>query len=101
MVKRNTVAKAGKHVVSFADDGSPRVLNDDGALRQAHPAASVLLTVLETAAFLKVSKSALNKWRGEGSGPRYVRLTGGTVRYRVTDLLAFIDERVRTSTSAA
>ena len=59
-----------------------------------------LLTVGEVAALLKVSRSALNKWRVYGSGPRFVYV-GRRVRYRPADIAAFIADSTRTSTSAA
>lgn len=77
--KKNTVAKVGKHVVSFAGDGQ-------------------LLTVEETAEFLRCSISILNKWRVTGSGPRFTKV-GARVRYRLADLTDFIEIRTRTSTS--
>lgn len=36
------------------------------------------------------SLRTLQRWRGEGYGPPYIRI-GGTVHYRVADVLAFED----------
>jgi predicted site-specific integrase-resolvase len=58
-----------------------------------------LFTVSETARHLRVSVSSLNKWRGEGGGPRYV-LIGRRIRYRPSDIAAYVREQTRTSTSA-
>jgi predicted DNA-binding transcriptional regulator AlpA len=53
----------------------------------------------ETAARnLGVTENCLAKWRCCGGGPRFVKI-GRRVRYRRTDLDAFITERVRASTS--
>jgi hypothetical protein len=80
MDKRKTVIRSGRRIVSIAGDGR-------------------LLTVGETAEFLRCSASALNKWRVSGAGPRYVRLNG-LVRYRVSDLAAFLENKSRISTSS-
>lgn len=45
----------------------------------------------ETARRLQVSVGALRKWRREGEGPVFVRL-GRCVRYKLSDLLAYLDQ---------
>ena len=60
--------------------------------------AMTLKTVREAAETLSLSVSALNKWRVEGRGPRFVRL-GGRVRYRDEDIESFITAGIRESTS--
>ncbi len=45
-----------------------------------------------------ISPRTLQRWRLEGVGPTFVKL-GRLVRYRQSDLEAFLDERARTSTS--
>ena len=65
----------------------------------AGDSSEALLTTKETAALLRCSISALNKWRVRGDGPRFVRL-GGRVRYRRADLTRYIADRTRASTSA-
>jgi predicted DNA-binding transcriptional regulator AlpA len=59
-----------------------------------------VLTVREAAALLKCSISSLNKWRVYGVGPRFVKI-GGCVRYRSSELQAYLETRTRTSTAAA
>jgi hypothetical protein len=81
MSRRNTVAKVGKHVVTFGGDGRDH-----------------LLTPEETARRLAVSISSLNKWRVAGTGPRFVRV-GTRVRYHPADLAAYVTENTRRSTS--
>lgn len=47
---------------------------------------------------LGVTENCLAKWRCLGGGPKFVKI-GRRIRYRRTDLDAFITERVRASTS--
>jgi predicted DNA-binding transcriptional regulator AlpA len=59
------------------------------------------LTPLDTAAaadFVGLSKSALEKLRCFGTGPKYLKLNRA-VRYRVSDLEAWLSERIVSSTS--
>lgn len=49
---------------------------------------------------LGLATSTLEKLRTYGGGPRYVKL-GRAVRYRVSDLEAYLAERVVESTSQA
>ena len=108
MTRKNTIAKIGKAVVSFDGEGDEHcVAASSGSHRSAGkgpsargPPPDSLLTVEETAGFLRCSISALNKWRVSGNGPRFVRV-GARVRYRTSDLLNFIENRTRVSTSEA
>jgi predicted DNA-binding transcriptional regulator AlpA len=52
----------------------------------------------QAAAFLKLSPRTLERHRTDGTGPLFVRL-GRLVRYRETDLRAWVEKAVRTSTS--
>lgn len=54
------------------------------------------LTTDQAAELLTVSPSTLEVWRYRGTGPRFVKI-GRSVRYRQSDLAAFIDERARVS----
>jgi len=60
--------------------------------------ASALLNVRQAAARLGLSKSTLDKMRGAGKGPRYVKTTDRAVRYDPTDLDHWIAGR-RTQTT--
>ena len=80
MPKRNTITKVDKQI--------------------AGPPLDSLLTVEELAEILRVSVSALNKWRGLGRGPRFVRV-GACVRYRASDVAAFVQLQTRISTSSS
>lgn len=53
-----------------------------------------LLTVKQLAAFLQVPVSTVYAWRHTGDGPRGIRVSGRHVRYRRSDVEAFLDERV-------
>lgn len=65
-----------------------------------------MLDTHDAAELLGVSPRTLEAWRVRGGGPRYVVLGAatvrrGVVRYRRTDLDAYVGARVRSSTSAA
>lgn len=57
------------------------------------------LDTIEAAHYLGLQKTTLEAWRCRGGGPRYVKL-GRAVRYRLSDLDAWLDSRVRESTCA-
>jgi len=62
--------------------------------------ASPLLTVPEAAEYLRVSTKTLARLRCEGGGPKFVGGgRGSRVTYRRTDLDAWINSRVRSTTS--
>ena len=56
------------------------------------------LSVTETAQYLKVSESYLNKLRSTGGGPVFMKF-GARVVYAVADIDAWASERRRASTS--
>ena len=58
-----------------------------------------LLTPPEAARIFNLSERALENWRHRGGGPKFVRVSGRCIRYRRGDLLAWIGERLRNSTS--
>jgi hypothetical protein len=51
------------------------------------------LSVKHAATYLDVSPVALDHWRSRGIGPPYVRLHTGGIRYRLSDLNAFLIAR--------
>jgi predicted DNA-binding transcriptional regulator AlpA len=66
----------------------------------AVPAAQPLMNEHQAAALLGVAVKTLRNWRCRGDGPKFVKLGGGRmVRYRESDLSAFIERDVRASTS--
>jgi hypothetical protein len=46
----------------------------------------------------RVSEGTLERWRSEGIGPIFLKLQG-SVRYRLSDIVAFEEESLRKSTS--
>lgn len=55
------------------------------------------MNTLDAAAYLGLSHHTLNQWRYQGRGPLFVRL-GRAVRYRKSDLDAYLEESLRRST---
>ncbi|WP_343031967.1 helix-turn-helix domain-containing protein [Roseovarius bejariae] len=58
-----------------------------------------LMTEHEAADMLCYSVRALQNWRHRGGGPRFVKVSARSVRYRSKDLLAWIEERTVAHTS--
>jgi predicted DNA-binding transcriptional regulator AlpA len=52
-----------------------------------------LLNEREVARRLGVSVATTRRWRMEGQGPRYVKVSKSAVRYRPEDLRAYLDAR--------
>lgn len=50
-----------------------------------------LLDENEASASLSVAVQTLRNWRWRGEGPRYVKVGARLVRYRRSDLAAFVD----------
>ena len=59
-----------------------------------------LLNQRATAAYLSISERTLERWRVSGTGPAFVKMNR-RVAYRQTDLIEWINSRVRQSTSDA
>lgn len=57
-----------------------------------------IFTTREAAAYCRLGKPTLERFRISGDGPRYCKL-GGSVRYRRTDLDAWLESRLIRSTS--
>ena len=62
------------------------------------PFDSELLTPKQAARFINMSESFLAKARMNGDGPRYLKL-GRAVRYRKSDLVAWLKMSAKTSTA--
>ena len=58
-----------------------------------------LINEKEAAVFLGVTRRALQQWRLNGSGPKYVKISQRCVRYRRIELIKWSEERLRSSTS--
>lgn len=58
------------------------------------------LTSDEVAALLKVTRKTVEYWRQHGKGPTWRKYGNGAIRYRMSDVRAFMDSaQVRRSTS--
>jgi len=58
-----------------------------------------VLTTAELAEYLKVPEQTVHKWRVTGRGPRGSRV-GRHVRYRMVDVLAWLDANASTKPAA-
>jgi predicted DNA-binding transcriptional regulator AlpA len=58
-----------------------------------HDDADELLTEAQVATLAGVAARTVASWRQRGMGPRYLRLTAHTLRYRRADVLAWLAER--------
>lgn len=58
-----------------------------------------ILTTKDAAAYLGVSKAFLERDRWAGARIPFVRVGSRAVRYRATDLDAYLNSRIRRSTS--
>ena len=58
-----------------------------------------LINTTEAAAFLSVSKAFLERDRWAGAQIPFIKVGSRAVRYRVADLEAYLENRVRKSTS--
>lgn len=62
-----------------------------------------LLTTTETAEYLGIEPRTLERWRFSpppGGAPPYIRIHARCVRYRMADLLEWLEERTYQHTSA-
>lgn len=67
------------------------------AQQGTHP--SPLMTETQAAEYLSLTNRALQAWRCQGRGPRFVKISARAVRYRLEDLERWVEERLRRSTS--
>jgi excisionase family DNA binding protein len=58
-----------------------------------------VLNTKEAAAYMRLGKPTLERFRLTGDGPKYCKL-GGAVRYRRCDLEDWLESRLMSSTSA-
>ncbi len=58
-----------------------------------------LIDEQQAAMFLGYSIRALQNWRVRGGGPRFVKVSARSVRYRRKDLIAWSEDRLASSTS--
>ncbi|KPA20423.1 Helix-turn-helix domain protein [Shimia sp. SK013] len=62
---------------------------------------SQLVDEREAASILCYSVRALQNWRHRGGGPRFVKVSSRSVRYRRSELEKWIEERTISNTSQA
>ena len=62
-----------------------------GAIETAASEKDVLLSEKQTAEFLGVSRRTLQGWRLAGNGPKFVKVSSRSIRYRRKDLLAWVE----------
>jgi len=60
-----------------------------------------LINEYEAAAYIGHSVRALRNWRVRGGGPRFVKISGRSVRYRRIDLDKWIESRLVAHTTEA
>jgi predicted DNA-binding transcriptional regulator AlpA len=58
-----------------------------------------LLTEAEAAEYLQFTPRFLQARRVRGDGPPFVRVSSRAIRYRRSDLVEWVEQHVRTSTS--
>lgn len=92
---REQCARSG--LTSREVSSGPLSAQEPGAV-DSH-AIQALLTERQAASFLNYTPRTLQAWRHNGRGPVYVRVSTRSVRYKKADLIAWIDERRRTSTA--
>lgn len=52
-----------------------------------------LMTTAEAAVFLNFPEATVKDWRRQRTGPAYIKINGAQVRYRVSDLNAWLDSQ--------
>jgi hypothetical protein len=63
------------------------------------PISGGLISPTKAAMWLGVAPKVLERWRGAGGGPSFVRFNRKTIRYRMGDLEAFVASHVRATTA--
>jgi|688.fasta_scaffold581592_1 hypothetical protein len=82
--------------------------NEDRIVTELNPLNQISTNALQTFMLLKTAQAAdiagttermFQEMRRTGRGPKYVRLSRKIVRYRLCDLLEWIEASLKTSTS--
>jgi len=58
-----------------------------------------LLNEKQAASILCYTQRALQNWRVRGGGPRYVKVSARSIRYRRRDLTSWVEKRLRAHSS--
>ncbi|MHA1212611.1 MAG: helix-turn-helix transcriptional regulator [Candidatus Heimdallarchaeota archaeon] len=51
-----------------------------------------LINEIQAAKYLCLSVQTIRNWRCQRKGPNYIKIHGRAIRYRVSDLLEFIEQ---------
>lgn len=62
---------------------------------------SRMINETEAADYIGHSKRALQNWRVRGGGPKFIKVSGRSIRYRRLDLNAWAESKLVASTSEA
>ena len=68
-------------------------------MQQNQTFPSTLVDEREAASILCYSVRALQNWRHRGGGPKFIRVSARSIRYRRRDLLEWIDSRTVSNTA--
>jgi len=60
---------------------------------------NALINEQQTANLLCLSERTLRNWRTRGNGPKFVKISARCIRYRMSDILEWADNKTRRSTS--
>ncbi len=60
---------------------------------------TTLLKEKDAAKFLEVSARSLQGWRFKGGGPKFVKISHRSIRYRKKELIEWAEGKIRSSTS--
>lgn len=63
-------------------------------------ATEPLLTVKQLAVMLHVEPQTIHYWRHKGTGPRGIKLNGGKILFRRSDVDIWLDERAERTQTA-
>ncbi len=88
-----------KHMTAAANADSATSKTTTIAETAEPPAPMKLLTARQAGELLGVSPETLERWRGAGTGPAFVKLSGRYIRYQQDDLEAFVQNARRNSTA--
>lgn len=66
---------------------------------QSNPDPNTLMDEREAASMLCYSVRALQNWRHRGGGPKFIRVSARSIRYRRRDLLDWIESRTVSNTA--
>ena len=73
--------------------------NRDDQLERDPDYVDRLITEIEAADFLGYSIRALQNWRVRGGGPRFVKVSSRSIRYRRRELNEWIERKLCSNTS--